>query len=885
MDKPGWGNTNSAKFITLFLAKDVVKIFKPKRKNPNTNQNKQGQIISDIKAKRSSLKDQTERSKKEIRSKGKKKDKGTFSFGSIVRTRAKTTIQTIPYVRMAEGNIMILPNGRYSKTYGFTDINYTAARDDDQLAIFSEYSKFINSLATDIIVQIVVSSKSIPIERVYDSIIKKGEFSENKFIDPIFGTDLKKEFDTVIEGYLDQGVNNRQSQRYLSVSIEADNPDAANIKFLNIEASLAKKFKDISKDCQLTEVTNNEKAHMLAEILRGSQIPKPFFEDSDFKNQREKAYIAPDDFKFHHNHFSAGNRYAKCMFLRDISSYMTDELVQSLLSTHIDMTISINIKPVEMSKAKTKLMQKQTNLREVQLKNQLSAARKGIFVDISPRHIIDDLESTEEFHDLVRTKKQSIFIFNFIIMFFADDLDELEVYEEMLQRKAQELSCYLGNMKYQQERAFATCLPIGFNNVSIKRTLPTECVSIFTPFDRLNTLHEGGFFYSLHADTRQAIVLNHNRLKAGNGFILGSSGSGKGMAMKPMVLNILFRTNDDVILVDPENENRRFVNSLGGQSIELSSVSEDYINPFDIPLEDEDFQSGTHPATLKLDLILSIIEAMIGGEVNPAIKSTVDSVLSEIYKPFVKTRDKANLPTFKEFYKALGNENTPIANELLDVLKIYVTGSWSNFANQTNVNIENRLICYNTSKLGEHLKPVGSFLMFDAIWNRIAKNRNSNKNTWIFIDEVHLVFNSEDAIRRVGNMYRRFRKYNGKVISLTQNTSDILRWGEARSMVANSDFLVVMNQKETERREITTLLNIPTPLVGNITNSGKGAGIIFFENMLIPFAAKFPINTRLYELMTTDGEELSIILKKEQEELHRKETLGNGSTEKNEEET
>jgi len=828
------------------------------------------QVIGNINNEKRNLKNQLNKAKRDNKRKDNKKDKGTFSFGSIIRTRAKTTVQSIPYVRMTENNIMELLNGRYSKTYTFTDINYTAAREDDQMSIFTEYSKFINSLATDIIVQIGIVTKSIPIEKVYDVVLKSKADTDSEFIDPVLGIDLKAEFESVIKGYLDQGVNNRQRQLYLSVSIEADNLDAAKIKFLNIESSLAKKFKDISKDCRLTEMTNNDKSYMLAEILRGSQIPEISFDDFDFHHQREKAYIAPDDFKFNNNHFTVGSRYAKCMFLRDIPSHMTDELVQSLVSTHIDMTISMNIKPVEMSKAKTALANKQTSLREVQLRNQLSAARRGIFIDISPRHVIDGIEATDEFSDLVRTKKQSIFVFSLFIMFFANDLDELEMCEEALQRKAQELSCTLGNLQYQQERVFASCLPIGFNNVSIKRTLPTEVVSIFTPFDRQNTLHDGGFFYSLHADTRQAIVLNHDRLKAGNGFILGSSGSGKGMTMKPLVLNILFKTNDDVILVDPENENRRFVEALGGQSIELSSVSQDYINPFDIPLEDEELQSGTHPATLKLDLILSIIESMIGGEVNPAIKSTVDSVLSEIYKKFVASRDVADLPTFKEFYDALGHENTPIANELRDVLKIYVTGSWSNFANRTNVNVENRLICYNTSKLGEHLKPVGSFLMFDAIWNRIAKNRNSGKNTWIFIDEVHLVFNSEDAIRRVGNMYRRFRKYNGKVISLTQNTSDILRWAEARSMVANSDILVVMNQKETERREIAALLNIPSSLVGNITNSGKGAGIIFFENMLIPFAALFPKNTRLYELMTTDGDELAEILKKEEEAIRRK---------------
>jgi len=826
----------------------------------------QKQAIGALKKERDSLRQQRVAGRKENKHKDNKKDKGSFSYGPIVRTRAKTAIQSVPYVRMLSNNILELQNDRFSKTYSFTDINYTAAREEEQLGIFAEYSKFLNSLAADIIVQISIVTKAIPMGEVYRSIIGTQTNKSQSFVDPLFNIDLKAEFEAIIKNFLDQGVNNRRTQKYISVSIEADNPTQAHNKFVGIESALAKKFKDISKDCVLSEVTNSEKAHILAEILRGSNVPKAFFDDNDyvFDNGREKAYIAPDDFSFQHSHFTAGNRYAKCMFLRDIPPHMTCELVQGLVSTHIDMTISMNIKPVEMSKAKTKLMQRQTNLREVQLKNQMAAAKKGIFIDTSPRHIIDGIESTDEFHELVRVKKQNVFIFNMIIMFFADDLDELDDMEDMLQRKAGEYSCMFGNMRYQQERAMATCLPIGFNNVSIKRTMPTECVSIFTPFDRLNTLHEGGFFYSLHADTRQAIVLNHAKLKAGHGFILGSSGSGKGMSMKQIGLNVLFRTNDDIIVIDPENENKRFIEALDGQCIELSSVSKDYINPFDIPLDDEDFASGSHPATLKLDLILSIIEAMIGGEVNTSITSTVDTVLTEIYKPFMQSKDSKDLPTFKEFYDVLGRENTPIANELLDVLRIYVTGSWSNFSNRTNIDIKNRLICYNTSKLGAHLKPVGSFLMFDAIWNHMVNNRNTGKSTWIFIDEVHLVFNSEDAIKRVGNMYRRLRKYNGNIISLTQSTSDILRWAEARSMVANSDFLMVLNQKETERKEISALLSIPPTLIGNITNSGKGEGIIFFENMLIPFSSLFPNNTRLYELMTTDDKELPAILQKEE---------------------
>lgn len=823
----------------------------------------QKETITNLKQEKKSLK----ANKHNVRKENKKKAKNAFRFGAIIRTKSKTSIQTVPYVKIHNQNIVELLNGRYSKTYTFTDINYTSAREDDQLAIFSEYCKFLNSLASDIIIQPSIVTKTIPMEEVYKSVISE---EANEFIDPIFEINLKEEYNKVIKNYLDQGVNNHVTQKYISVSIEAENVKSAYNSFINIESTLIKKFKDISKDCRLQEVKKEELAQILAQILRGTNIPKRIFTKQDFNRKEEKAYIAPDDFQFFDNYFTMGGRFAKCMFLRDIPSHMTDELISSLISTHIEQVISINIKPVDMSKGRTKILQKQTALREAQLSKQLKSARKGIFVDTTPQPILDNLEAAEEFHDLVRSKKQNIFLFNLIVMIIADTEEELLIKENTLQSKAGELSCMFGNLRFQQERAMQTCLPICFNNLSIKRALPTECVSIFTPFDRLNTVQKGGLFYSLHADTKQAIVLNHNKSKNFSGFILGSSGSGKGMFFKQMVLNKLFLTNDDIIIVDPENENSRFIKTFGGQNIELSSTSEDYINPFDIPPEDDDLLGGTAPAQLKIDLILAIIEAMIGGEVNPSITSTVDAVLTEVYKNFNLSHDPKDIPTFKEFYDVLASENTPIAKELLDVLRIYVTGSWSNFSNKTNIDVDNRLICYNTHRLGERLKPVGSFMMFDAIWNRVAKNRNTGKNTWVFIDEVHLVFNSEDGIKRVNNMYRRIRKYDGKIISSTQNTSDVLQYQEARSMVANSDFIVVMNQKETERREIITLLNIPPALVSNITNSGAGEGIIFNENMLIPFSALFPKNTRLYELMTTNPKELAAIIAKEEEAINKK---------------
>ena len=220
-------------------------------------------------------------------------------------------------------------------------------------------------------------------------------------------------------------------------------------------------------------------------------------------------------------------------------------------------------------------------------------------------------------------------------------------------------------------------------------------------------------------------------------------------------------------------------------------------------MEDEDFIKGVPAAALKLNLMLSIIEAMIGGEVSPGINSLVDEILQNIYKPFMLSKTADALPTFKDFFEALERKNTPTSNELADVMRIYVTGSLSVFSHKTNIKTDNRLICYNTNRLGDHLKPVASHMMFNAIRSTVVKNRNSGKKTWIYIDEVHLLFNSEDNIKRVGEMYRRFRKYSGIVTSMTQNTTDTIKYAEARSMLSNTNLQSIQSQQSNQIQSLT----------------------------------------------------------------------------------
>lgn len=819
----------------------------------------EGELILNIKQIKKEKLAEIKVKKRELNKNKKKLAKtNILTMGKVIRRKAETTVGSLPYNRIYKNGMLELINGKYSKTYGFSDISYKSAKDEERVNILLEYARFLNSVSKDVDLQVSVINKTIDTKRVYDDILAKTDTDIVKNIENQINENLGEQLNEVLKEALSRGENNKRATRYISISLEATDAKYANDRFLDIETAIIKKFKDISKETNLKPLEANELISVLADIYRENPKPREF-NSNQLKLGTEKGYIASDGLSFEANYMKINNRYAKAIFIRDIPSYVTDELVSNLISTGVDLNLTLNIRPLNLKKIKGKLGRIKSDLVGKQINSQKKGAKDGVFVEITPQNILDSIKAADEMDDLIQNKKQGMFLFNMIIMFYADTKEELKIKEMALDSKASELMFSFGTLIFQQERAMQTCLPIGFNNLSINRTLTTESLATFTPFDRKETIQKNGFFYSLHEITKQAIVLNRNRLKAPSGFILGSSGSGKGMLAKQEMLNILFKTDDDIIILDPENEYARFVRMFGGATISLSSKTKDYINPFDIPLDDEDFQNGTPAHSLKLETILSIIDTMLGGDMHPGVLSLVDRILKKVYLDFEKHRTIEYIPTFKDFYAELSKDSSPLAIELTQVLEIYVTGSLDIFSHKTNVEIENRIVCFNTSNLGKRLSPVGSFLMFDAIWNRIAKNRYTGKKTWIYIDEIHLLFNSEESITRIDNMYRRFRKYNGNVTSMTQNASDTLKYKEARSMIANSDFVVVMNQKEHERREAVALLNIPEALVSNITNSGAGQGIIFSENMLIPFSNLFPKNNTLYDLMTTDPTEVAEI--------------------------
>ena len=421
---------------------------------------------------------------------------------------------------------------------------------------------------------------------------------------------------------------------------------------------------------------------------------------------------------------------------------------------------------------------------------------------------------------------------------------------------AQKYNCVLRRLDYQQEEGLMSSLPLGINHIPIERALTTTSTAIFVPFTT-QELFMGGesLYYGLNAMSNNMIMVDRKRLKNPNGLILGTPGSGKSFAAKREITNAFFATKDDIIISDPEGEYYPLVQALGGQVIHISATSKDYVNPMDINM---DYSDDDEPLGVKSEFILSLCELVMGSKngIEPEEKSVIDRCLPLVYQKYFLDPIPLNMPVLGDLYQCLRKQNEPKAQRIATALEIYVNGSLKVFNHRTNVELDNRIICFDIKDLGKQLKKLGMLIIQDQVWNRVTINRSKYKTTRYYIDEFHLLLKEEQTAAFSVEIFKRFRKWRGIVSGITQNIKDLLASREIENIFEDSDFILMLNQAAGDRQILAKYLNISPHQLSYVTNSGEGEGLLFYGNTIIPFKDKFDKSTRLYSLMSTKPEDV-----------------------------
>ena len=757
----------------------------------------------------------------------------------------RTAQQSIPFDRMFPDGICRVGLDYYTKTIQFQDINYQLAQQEDKTEIFEEWCSFLNFFDSSINFQLSFNNMATDVSDFEKSIAiahKKDGFD-----------DVRDEYSEVLLHQMEAGNNGLTKTKYLTFGIHAESMKTAKPRLIHIETDILNNFKRLG--VRAKTLNGSERLELMHRQFHMGDDAKFHFDWKYLAGSglSVKDFIAPSSFAFPTGrYFQMGDMYGCMSFLSIDASDISDRLLADFLSMESSQIVTMHIKSVDQNEAIKTIKHTITELDRSKIEEQKKAVRAGYDMDIIPSDLATYGKDAKALLKELQSQNERMFLLTFLVMNTGRTKQELENNVFQAVSIAQKHNCNLVRLDYQQEQGLMSTLPLASNLIEIQRGMTTSSTAIFVPFTTQELFQNGkeALYYGLNALSNNMIMVDRKKLKNPNALILGTPGSGKSFSAKREIANAFLVTDDDIIISDPESEYSPLVARFGGQVIKISPTSDQYINPMDINMN---YSDDDNPIALKADFILSLCELIVGNKegLRPVEKTVIDRCIRQIYQKYFENPGPENMPILGDLYQALLNQDEPEAKHVATALEIYVSGSLNVFNHRTNVELTNRLVCYDIKDLGKQLKKIGMLVVQDQVWGRVTENRSQGRSTRYYMDEMHLLLREEQTAAYTVEIWKRFRKWGGIPTGITQNVKDLLASKEVENIFENSDFIYMLNQAVGDRQILARQLNISPHQLSYVTHSGEGEGLLFYGNVILPFVDRFPANTELYRIMTT----------------------------------
>ena len=683
---------------------------------------------------------------------------------------------------------------KFSKTIRFTDINYAIASKEDKTSMFLGYSELLNALDAGSTTKLTINNKRLNRQDFEQKILLP---RQDDYLDG-----YRAEYNAMLMNKVTDSSNSVVQERYVTLSVHRKSIEEARTFFDRVTADVTTRLNHL--DSHSEELDAVERLRVL--------------------------------------------------FLKEYASYIKDSMINELTALNRTTMLSIDVIPVPTDEAvremQSRLLGVETNVTNWQRRQN----NNNNFSAVVPYDLEQQRKETREMLDDLTTRDQRMMFAVVTLVHLADSKEELDSDTDALQSTARKHLCQLATLNWQQADGLVTALPLGLRRIDALRTLTTEALAVLMPFKAQEIRDQGGVYYGQNTISKNLIIANRKELLNGNGFVLGVSGSGKSFTAKEEIVNVALATGDDIIVIDPEAEYSPIIEGLGGEVINISATSRNHINAMDM---EQGYGDGDNPVVLKSEFLLSLCEQLVGsGKLSAKEKSIIDRCTAQCYHEYIRGGCRGAAPTLQDFHAELLRQPELEARDVALAIELFTEGSLNTFAKPTNVDTNSRIICYDIRDLGKQLLPVGMLVVLDSVFNRVIRNRQLGRNTWIYIDEIYLLFQHEYSANFLFTLWKRVRKYGALCSGITQNVDDLLQSHTARTMLANSEFLVMLNQASTDRVELASLLNISDNQLSYITNVDSGRGLIKCGSAIVPFVNSFPKHTRLYKLMTTKPSEV-----------------------------
>ncbi len=752
----------------------------------------------------------------------------------------KSVQDAIPIRRLWPDGIFQF-GSKFSKTIRFSDVNYAIASKEDKTSMFLDYSALLNALDTGSTTKITINNKRLNRQNFEQEILIP---RQDDYLDG-----YRAEYNSMLMDKVTDSSNSVVQERYITLSVHRKNVEEARTFFDRVTADVTTRLSHL--DAHSEELDAVERLRVLHDFYRTGEESEYRLDLRDLmgKGHSFKDAICPDSLEFKKGHFIMGNKFGRVLFLKEYASYIKDSMINELTALNRTMMLSIDVIPVPTDEAvremQNRLLGVETNVTNWQRRQN----NNNNFSAVVPYDLEQQRKETREMLDDLTTRDQRMMFAVVTLVHLADTKEELDSDTETLQSAARKHLCQMATLNWQQADGLTTALPLGLRRIDALRTLTTEALAVLMPFKAQEIRDQGGVYYGQNVISKNLIVANRKELLNGNGFVLGVSGSGKSFTAKEEIAGVALSTEDDIIVIDPESEYGPLIEGLGGEVINISATSRNHINAMDM---EQGYGDGENPVVLKSEFLLSLCEQLVGsGKLSAKEKSIIDRCTAGVYHNYIRSGYQGKAPTLQDFHAELLRQSEPEARDVALAIELFTEGSLNTFAKPSNVDTNSRILCYDIRDLGKQLLPVGMLVVLDSVFNRVIRNRQLGRNTWVYVDEIYLLFQHEYSANFLFTLWKRVRKYGACCTGITQNLDDLLQSHTARTMLANSEFLVMLNQAATDRAELAQLLNISDNQLSYITNVDSGRGLIKCGSTIVPFMNIFPKNTRLYKLMST----------------------------------
>ena len=762
----------------------------------------------------------------------------------------KSIQETIEIMSVAENGIFEVAKNRFSKCYRFSDINYVTASEGGQMSIIERYCKYLNSL--DCNYKITINNKNTDMRNLAAVIFLPYKYDEfDRF---------RKIYNDIIEEKIREGRLGIEQERYLTLTIERKNFEEAKAQFATLEATIQKAYNELGSSIEV--LRGNERLKVLHDFYHlgkeddfGFDIKHARKVGADFRNDLCNGML-----KFFPDHFEDEGKFCRALYIKKYPSSLSDRFLNELTSLPIHSITSIDVVPVPKELTTKTLQKKYLGIENDILKQQRVRNRNNDFSSEISYAKRTEKKEIEEIMDDVRENDQCLFYTAVTMVIVAESMEELESITETIETIGKRNSVTIDIHYLKQREALNTALPIGVRQVETMRTMLTQSVAALMPFNVQELNDKGGNYYGINQISKNVNIGNRKFLVNGNGFIFGVPGSGKSFFAKQEMGSVFLNTEDDIIVIDPMHEYFDIAKTFKGAVVNLSSYTDNYVNPLSADLSNINEKGIRDVIADKSEFMLSLCDQLLGSALNKKHHSIIDRCVRDLY---MRAWKEQFVPVMTDFYNILKEQHESEAAELALCLELFVEGSLNIFNHPTNVDVDNRFTVYGIQDLGSQLAPVAMLVMMEAIQQRITSNARKGRATWLYIDECHVLLNSDYSAVYLQQLWKKVRKQGGLCNGITQNVIDVLQNPISMTLLANSEFIVLLKQSNLDSEKLAEVIGVSEAQLRFVQNAPSGTGLLKCGNVVIPFDNRIGKDTDLYQLYNTNLHEKVAMKQKE----------------------